>query len=79
MTFDRRFCEHVFDTLGHDDTLRHGYRVYLCRQAFGIFLHSLPHEMARAGADLCSAIEASIPIERPVGRGARTDVAPQVM
>ena len=79
MTFDRRFCEDMFDALGHDDTLRHGYRVYLWRQVLGFVHHSLPHERARAGADLCSAIEASISIVRPVGRGVRTDVAPQVM
>jgi hypothetical protein len=61
MTFDRRFCELVFDTLGRDDTLRHGYRVYLWRRALGLVRHSSTDAGATGGADLRSVVQSSIP------------------
>jgi hypothetical protein len=61
MTFDRRFCEEVFDTLGRDDTLRHAYRVYLWRRALRLVHHSPADEGATEDADLCSVVRASIP------------------
>ena len=61
MTFDSRFCEHVFDTLGRDHTLRHAYRVYLWRRALGLIHPSPTDEGATAGTDLCSVVQAPIP------------------
>jgi hypothetical protein len=61
MTFDSRFCEDMFDTLGRDHTLRHAYRVYLWRRALELVHHSPTDEGATAGADLCSAVQAFIP------------------
>jgi hypothetical protein len=63
MTFDRRFCEDVFNTLGRDDTLRHAYRVYLWRRALELAHHSPTDEGATAGAALCSVVQASVPPE----------------
>jgi hypothetical protein len=80
MTFDRRFCEVIFDTLGHDDRLRRAYRVYLWRRALGFIYH--PHsprapgagrgghehrlldEEPTAGGDRCSEAQATMAIER---------------
>ena len=59
MTFDSQLCDNVFDTLGHDDKLRHAYRVYLWRRVRGLIDHSHPDEVAIAGADICSLIQAS--------------------
>lgn len=61
MTFDSRFCEQVFDTLGRNDTLRHAYRVYLWRRALGIVHHSPADEAAAGDPDLSSVLQASIP------------------
>jgi hypothetical protein len=61
MTFDRRFCEDLFGTLGRDDMLRHVYRVYLWRQALGFIYHSPLDEGAITGADLGSVIQTFIP------------------
>lgn len=67
MTFDSRFCEDVFDTLGRDHTLRHAYRVYLWRRALGLVHHTpgwvrhLPaDEGATAGAELSCVVQAFI-------------------
>jgi hypothetical protein len=61
MTFDRRFCEDVFDAFGHDDTLRHAYRVYLWRRALGFVYHRPADQGATGDADLCSVVQASMP------------------
>jgi hypothetical protein len=61
MTFDRGFCEEVFDTLGRDDTLRHAYRVYLWRQALGFVHHGPTDQEATGDADLCSVVQAFNP------------------
>jgi hypothetical protein len=53
MTFDSRFCEDVFDTLGRYD-LRHAYRVYLWRRALGL-VHRTPSDIeVVAGAEFHS-------------------------
>lgn len=52
MTYDSRFCEGLFGTLGRDDTLRHAYRVYLWRRALGLVYHPPLDAGVIAGADL---------------------------
>jgi hypothetical protein len=66
MTFDRQFCEVVFDTLGRDDRLRHAYRVYLWRRALGLIHHSPSDEEATARTDLCSVIKHPFPLSDTV-------------
>lgn len=61
MTFDSQLCEELLVALGRKDTLRHAYRIYLWRSVRGLVDHSHPDEVATAGADICSLIQASAP------------------
>jgi hypothetical protein len=71
MTFDRQFCEDLFDILGRNHALRHAYRAYLWRRALGVGHRSLTDEGATPAADLRSAAQALIPPgHRPRGLNA---------
>ena len=61
MTFDSRFCEDLFDTLGRDDALRHAYRVYLWRRALELVYHPPLDHGVIAGVDLCPDIKHPFP------------------
>jgi hypothetical protein len=61
VTFDSQLCEELLVALGRKHTLRHAYRIYLWRSVRGLVEHSYPDEVARAGTDICSLIQASAP------------------
>jgi hypothetical protein len=74
MTFDSQLCEDIVGMLGRDHALRHAYRAHLWRHVRGVADHSRSNEVATMRADVCSLIQASIPLsDRPnSSRVART-------